>query len=753
MKGHHGAVANIAIALALALGITFNGSGTPAQASKLSTSERVVAQQACMSFEGPGIPPPSSVPSGIPGFHASWYGQSGYMTLCPGDTRTATVAIYNSGSLGWVSGRMGEVAYLGTWEPSPGQDQPSAFGGDGTLGSPATGWPRYNRPAVQPHAYVGPNQVAWFQFNVRAPASPGTYRLYIRPLIEGATWMEDYGIYWQFTVPAPTPDTTAPSVTGAASSNASTVLVSFSEPMNCAAGGGAASIATGTNYSFTTSPGGAPVAETVTASPNAGCTQATLSLAPPLTLGAQYTVTVSNVQDQHGNTIGPNRSATFTAADTAAPTATAQATGSNQITVTYSEPMDQTTTGNATNYRFDSVSCTTACAALTTSSTTAVLTLTTPPTPGDHALDISNVKDTAGTFISPDPTSLTVTFPSQTARPTVTGASATNASMLNVTYSTNMDPISTQTAANYTVQNPNGTTYSAVTTATCSPGTTTCTAANLTLAVPLVSGPYNVVISNVKDSFGNFIDPNPTIRSFHFTADTSAPSVSSVSGSQTATNTGQLVITFSEAMKHVLACGATGAPQTGTGPNIDSKGNYTVTSGLDAAAMQTALQASTTATLSANCRSVTLVLTGSFSAGPYTMSITSAQDAAGNTVPTTTTSFTYTDTIAPTLSSVSGVSATSLTANYSKRMVGGTSPGNSAGNPSNYQVNNNGYGNLCQTGGTAAITASADLKSFTVTCTGANGRWTTTGGNTLTVKDVADYNGNVISPNPTSVAF
>jgi uncharacterized lipoprotein YddW (UPF0748 family) len=154
----------------------------------------------CTSSVGPGIPPPPTLPSGQAGFHASWYGQSGYPTLCVGEHSTATVAYYNSGSRGWVQGRMGEVAYLGTWMPSPGQDQPTTLGGDGQLGSPNTGWPRYNRVAIQPAAYVGPNQVAWFQFTIQAPSAPGTYRLYIRPLIEGAQWMEDYGVYWYVTV-------------------------------------------------------------------------------------------------------------------------------------------------------------------------------------------------------------------------------------------------------------------------------------------------------------------------------------------------------------------------------------------------------------------------------------------------------------------------------------------------------------------------------------------------------------------------
>jgi len=229
------------------------------------------------------------------------------MTLCPGETSTATVAMYNSGSRGWVGGVLGEVAYLGTWNPTPGQDQPSIFGGDGT-NSPNTGWPRYNRVAVQPAAYVGPNQIAWFQFAVRAPATPGTYRFYIRPLIEGAQWMEDYGIFWQITVP----DTVPPSMSRAITANTSTVLVSFSEAMKCSTDASTGSIATGTNYTVATSAGSA-VAETITATPNPSCTQASLALSDPLSVGAQYTLTASNVQDAAGNTItDAGRSATFT---------------------------------------------------------------------------------------------------------------------------------------------------------------------------------------------------------------------------------------------------------------------------------------------------------------------------------------------------------------------------------------------------------------------------------------------------------
>ncbi len=204
-----------AVVVLIALIVTSIGANASSNAgATVATASTQHGAASCTSSVGPGIPPPPAVPSGREGFHAAWYGQSGYMTLCPGETATATVAMYNSGSRGWVNGVLGQVAYLGTWNPSPGQDQPSAYGGDGTNGSPNTGWPRYNRVAVQPAPYVAPGQVAWFQFTVKAPLTSGSYGFYVRPLIEGAQWMEDFGIYWQITVPGAA-DAACSSATGA----------------------------------------------------------------------------------------------------------------------------------------------------------------------------------------------------------------------------------------------------------------------------------------------------------------------------------------------------------------------------------------------------------------------------------------------------------------------------------------------------------------------------------------------------------
>ncbi len=167
--------------------------------------------------------------------------------------------------------------------------------------------------------------------------------------------------------------------------------------------------------------------------------------------------------------------------------------------------------------------------------------------------------------------------------------------------------------------------------------------------------------------------------------------------------------------------------------------------------LNAAVQASSSASVTADCRSVTYTLAGSFLAGNYTLQVSGVQDQSGNTILTATQPFTFTDAVAPT-AGAARIDANNLRVTYSKPMTGGSGGTSSAGNTANYQVNNLGYGILCQSGGGATITATADIKQFTITCAGAAGVWGASG-NTLAVRNAADYNGNAISPNPSSVAF
>jgi len=153
-------------------------------------------QVSCTDTVGPGVPPIEST-TGVAGAHAALYARSGFPTLCPGSSTTVTIAFLNTGSLGWYGN-----AALGTWGPEPGQDKRSALGGDGSGGSPPTGWSSANRAAVQSMPYIGPGQVMWFQFRVEAPSTTGTYRLGLRPLLEGQQWLEDPGLTFYVLVKA-----------------------------------------------------------------------------------------------------------------------------------------------------------------------------------------------------------------------------------------------------------------------------------------------------------------------------------------------------------------------------------------------------------------------------------------------------------------------------------------------------------------------------------------------------------------------
>jgi hypothetical protein len=123
------------------------------------------------------------------GFHAAWSGQSPDPMLAPGEVATLVVALRNTGYRGWYQGSPGQQANLATSGPL-----------DAPRPDLAQGWLSRNRIATTTTSYVGPGQTGWFQFQIHAPSTPGTYRLDARGVIDGATWLEDPGVYWMITV-------------------------------------------------------------------------------------------------------------------------------------------------------------------------------------------------------------------------------------------------------------------------------------------------------------------------------------------------------------------------------------------------------------------------------------------------------------------------------------------------------------------------------------------------------------------------
>jgi hypothetical protein len=123
------------------------------------------------------------------GWHDAYVSQSPDPTLAPGEVTTLVLALKNSGFRGWYAGVPGQSANLGTSAPTDVDRYDLAYG-----------WLSGNRLATTSTSYVGPGQIGWFAFQVRAPAAPGSYRLDVRGVIDGTTWLEDQGIYFTINV-------------------------------------------------------------------------------------------------------------------------------------------------------------------------------------------------------------------------------------------------------------------------------------------------------------------------------------------------------------------------------------------------------------------------------------------------------------------------------------------------------------------------------------------------------------------------
>lgn len=117
------------------------------------------------------------------GWHAAFVDQSPWPKLAPGATASYTVRFRNTGTETWTRGVLGRQANLGI------------NGDDRSQSALGVGWPTPDRPAIQAEAAVAPGAVATFTFTVRAPSTAGLYQLHLRPVIDGLTWLEDYGVY------------------------------------------------------------------------------------------------------------------------------------------------------------------------------------------------------------------------------------------------------------------------------------------------------------------------------------------------------------------------------------------------------------------------------------------------------------------------------------------------------------------------------------------------------------------------------
>jgi hypothetical protein len=147
----------------------------PTTRATTSTSARVVSPQAAL--------PPDS------GYHASWSAQSANPTLAPGQRTTLVVSLKNTGSRGWHLNVPGQRVTLATSDPQ-----------DSDRAELAADWLSASRITSTTTDYVAPGEVGWFEFQVRAPATPGEYNLAVRGVVEGVHWLEDDGIFFTIYV-------------------------------------------------------------------------------------------------------------------------------------------------------------------------------------------------------------------------------------------------------------------------------------------------------------------------------------------------------------------------------------------------------------------------------------------------------------------------------------------------------------------------------------------------------------------------
>jgi hypothetical protein len=164
----------------------FGGVVDVARAAPVSRAATPAVTRAAFHIPATIALPPDS------GYHASWSAQSADPTVVIGATATLVLALKNTGSRGWSNDGAGAHVVIGTNDPQDADR--SELAGD---------WLAVNRVTSTTTDYVGPGEIGWFEFTVRAPATAGDYRLALRGVVDGVTWLEDDGIFFTIHVRAP----------------------------------------------------------------------------------------------------------------------------------------------------------------------------------------------------------------------------------------------------------------------------------------------------------------------------------------------------------------------------------------------------------------------------------------------------------------------------------------------------------------------------------------------------------------------
>jgi thermitase len=133
---------------------------------------------------------------GFQHYSAQWISQNGYPTIPRGQSYKFSVTFKNTGKSTWYRNDPFVLVNLGT---DRSRDRIPGWIREG--GSPS-GWRSPNRVELT-QATVAPSANGTFEFWYTAPPDKGLgiYREYFRPVADGWDWLEDYGVYWDVTVP------------------------------------------------------------------------------------------------------------------------------------------------------------------------------------------------------------------------------------------------------------------------------------------------------------------------------------------------------------------------------------------------------------------------------------------------------------------------------------------------------------------------------------------------------------------------
>jgi len=281
--------------------------------------------------------------------------------------------------------------------------------------------------------------------------------------------------------------------------------------------------------------------------------------------------------------------------------------------------------------------------------------------------------------------------------PQLVSASLSNSTTLVLNFSEALNSSTAQNKNNYSISNG----------ITVSSAVLSGTQVTLTTSAHL-NGAYTVIVNNVTDIAGNVVNPNNKTANYNYNnGDVTPPRVVSA----TLTSTTKLVIVFSEALNSSTA---------------QNKNNYSISNGVS---VSSAVLSGTQVTLT----------TSAHIPGAYTVTVINVTDLAGNIINPLYKTANYIsaiDNVRPYFTRLTMTSSTSITVNFSEKL-----DPVKAKNRNNYSINYN------RTIYSVVLLPDSMSVKLNTSYHMQNKDYT------LTISNITDRAGNIISPNPKLVIY